>query len=271
MAKVTGKNSRVAGVNCVGYFEGNIEALDHPVWCSDSDGGAIRVDFTQDWNALVRAYGKAPPEAILPGALAQFQGVDSAGAGWDSGAEGGIVAETALHVITFPAQPIFYEIRLEGNGEISTGGTAAAGPVPTPVSGAGLAVALDGTDVTGCIESHLALMCNTVPYGDSDVSGWVQRAEGHYEARLRYRVNMDGVSNVPAINTDFAVTVPVGGTDKWECSWMRVHSRRAIYDHGSRQGRPEMVGMEVEMRWSSVKAGAKGFLKTSAGTAWPGE
>ena len=270
MSKVTGKNSRVNGFPCVGYFEVNVEALDEPVWCSDSDGGAIRVDATQDWNALIRAYGKAPPASNLPGEFVQFQGVDSAGIGWNSGAAGAIVEKVEIFVPAFPARAIRHETTLGGNGAITAGAASGgASVVPTPVSGAGIAVTLDGAAVTGCVESRLALICNTRPYGDSDVSGWMQRAAGHFEARLVYRVNMDGVSNVPAVNTDFAVTVPVGGSDKWECSWMRVLARKAVYDHGAREGRPKMVGMDVVMGWNSVKTGSRGFLKTSAGTAWP--
>jgi hypothetical protein len=278
-AKVSGRNSRLNGIVCHGYFEHETRTLTKPVWCSDTCGGPIMVDGTQDWDGKAMAYGHTP--GVAPGELFQFEGMDSNGIGWATAAEGAMVTLFSLNVQcaapdeNTPVEPMSYELHFAGNGELATDESLTADEitVPTMVSGLGRAVKLHATvpvAVVGCIGWKFTIMHMPATFADSDVSGWIQRRVGLFNAMLDYRVNLDGVDNVPASNTDLMVQLPVTASTQWEVNWMRVMSRRPVYDHGSRTGEPKMVAMDVRLGWSSAKEGVRGYIKKPGGTSlWP--
>lgn len=270
MSKETGKNSRVNGIVCSGYFEIETDTNAEPIWCSDSDGGAILVDAEQDWKARIMAFGYEP--GVLPGESFLFEGMTYGGVGWTSGAGGAFATRMELTVPAWPPKPIWYELFVGGNGAITPNAalTPDAMVVPTPASGLGRAITIGGSAVTGCVGSKLIVECIAAEWGDSDVAGWVQRDTGGWNAALLYRVNLDGISNIPAVNTDLVVTVPVTDSLAWIVNWMRVLKRKPIYDHGARDGKPKIVAMDVILGWNSVKDGARGVITTPSGTnIWP--
>jgi len=271
MAKVTGQNSRVNGVVCNGYFEIETDVLVKPVWCSDSAGGPVLVDAGQDWSAKIMAFGYTP--GVLPGDKFKFEGMTVDGAGWASAATGALATKFELTIPAWPAeQPIWYQLEVGGNGALTpnAGLTPDAATVPTPVSGLGRAITIGGTAVTGCVGAKLMVECLAAKWGDTDVAGWMQRDVGGWNAALTYRVNLDGISNIPSANTDLEITVPVTDSAAWAINWMRVLKRRPVYDHGARDGTPKIVAMDVILGWNSVKDGARGAITTPAGVPlWP--
>lgn len=276
MAKVSSRYSRVNGVVCHGYWELETSVLSRPVWCSDTCGGPVLMDATQDWKAQVQAWGHTP--GVNPGETFKFEGMDSNGAGWASDALGAIVTKFELTCqvaspdADTPIFPIWYTMDIAGNGEIATNASLAADAleVPTFYTGLARAAKLDTGAVTGCTQWQLTVINNAVAYSDSDVSGWMQRLTGNYDASLVYRVNMDGISNVPETNTDVAVSLPVTATTSWDIECMRVLDRRAVYDHGSRTGKAKMIGLDVIMGWNSIEDGTRGVITAPDGTdLWP--
>jgi hypothetical protein len=270
MAKETGKYSRVNGIVCSGYFEIDLDVMAEPVWCSDSAGGPILVDAGQDWGAKVIAFGYQP--GILPGEVFQFEGMTYGGVGWQSGATGALATRMELNVPAWPAQPIWYSLDIGGNGALTPNAslTADSMVVPTPASGLGRAITIGGVAVTGCVGSKLILECLASEWGDTDAAGWMQRTSGGWNAAVQYRVNLDGIANIPAVNTDLVVTVPVTDSLSWAVNWMRVLKRKPVYDHGARDGKPKIVAMDVILGWNTVKDGSRGVVTAPDGTTvWP--
>jgi len=270
IVKTSGKGSRINGLVCHGYWDLETMETSEPIWCSDTCGGPVRVVGPEDWKVEAMVWGLVP--GGLPGRCMTFEGMDRNGPGWKSDANGAIVSQMELNVPATGNQPqIWHKLIIEGNGQIQTDAslTPEALVVPDIVSGRGRAVKLNGTPVTGCVHTRLIVHNLTVPFEDSDVAGWMQRLEGNYNAALVYRVNLNGIANVPATNTDFTVEVPVGDDDAWTVHWMRVKQRKTVYDHGTRDGQAKIVGMDVVMGWSSIN-GTRGYIETPDGDKlWP--
>jgi hypothetical protein len=268
---LTGKKAAIDGVSCATEWGCAAQAEDVFAICSASDGAPVRAVGNEDWSVYWEAYGSTP--AKLPGALFTFTGATETGGGATSIANGAIVKQIR---VDWPVSTgAFVHHRVDGEcaeGALTFGASTATDVnIPNPLSAKQLYATFGGVDITHVTDMVFAAQCKNADSIDSSSAGIRNRKKGNYDAVAVVRVNVEAFASLPVTNTIGILAIGKGtAVTPWTVHWMKLMNIKPVVDIEGNDGKPKVVGADLQFAFTGYNGGVKGFITTPlGGTLWP--